>query len=95
MTPFNIQVDATVFKNLEPGGWLTSANFDAIFSYLKLIEGAGGIAKGTIVIGDNIIYPGAPDYLDYFKMIASDKYKSILYHSFLEYSSRPDAVLVS
>lgn len=39
MTPFNIQVDASVFKNLEPGGWLTSANFDSIFSYLKNVEG--------------------------------------------------------
>jgi catechol O-methyltransferase len=51
------------------------------------------IKKGALVIGDNIICPGAPEYLSYFKK--STDFKSILYHSYLEYSTRPDAVLVS
>lgn len=44
-------------------------------------------------MGDNIIYPGSPDYLAFFKQ--SELYDSTLYHSFLEYSDTPDAVLVS
>ena len=45
------------------------------------------------MIGDNIIYPGAPDYLQYFK--ESKDYESVLYHSNLEYCDDIDAVLVS
>lgn len=57
------------------------------------IEKAGGIKKGTVVVGDNIIYPGAPDYLAYFQKCPD--YDSTLYHSYLEYTNDPDAVLVS
>jgi predicted O-methyltransferase YrrM len=32
-----------------------------------LLESYGVIKKGTIVIADNIIYPGVPNYLSYFK----------------------------
>lgn len=49
--------------------------------------------KGTVIVGDNIIYPGSPDYLAFFKQ--SELYDSTLYHSFVEYSDTPDAVLVS
>lgn len=60
---------------------------------LKWLEEHGAISKGTVVIGDNIIYPGSPEYLHHFKN--DDRYNSILYHSYLEYSDQPDAVLVS
>lgn len=33
----------------------------------KKLESYGVIKKGTLVIGDNIIAPGSPDYLAYFK----------------------------
>ena len=45
------------------------------------------------MIGDNIIYPGAPDYLQYFK--ESKDYESVLYHSNIDHSDKADAVLVS
>ena len=51
------------------------------------------IKKGTVVVGDNIIEPGAPDYLKHFQ--TSELYDSELYHSYLEYNDLPDAVLVS
>ena len=38
--------------------------------YLKdflLLEKYGVIKKGTVIVGDNIIFPGAPDYLQWFK----------------------------
>ena len=44
-------------------------------------------------MGDNMIIPGAPEYLEYLK--DSEKYNSVLYHSHVEYSKLPDAVLVS
>jgi catechol O-methyltransferase len=58
-----------------------------------LLEGYGVIKKGTIVIGDNIIYPGAPQYLEHLK--SKKNYDNTLYHSFVEYSNFPDAVLIS
>ncbi len=65
-------------------------------SDFKLLEAYGGVKKGTIVAGDNIIYPGCPDYLQYFKEEAINRYKSVLYHSYLEYSqTMTDAVLIS
>ena len=36
-------------------------------SDFKLLEGYGVVKSGTVVIGDNIITPGSPDYLQYFK----------------------------
>jgi hypothetical protein len=46
-----------------------------------------------VVVGDNIIFPGSPDYRKHFEL--HSKYDSVLYHSYLEYSEMPDAVLVS
>jgi predicted O-methyltransferase YrrM len=60
---------------------------------LKELERMGAIGKGTVVVGDNIIYPGAPDYLKYFQ--ESSQYDSTLYHSYLEYTNQPDAILIS
>lgn len=60
----------------------------------KLLEQYGVIKKGSVLIGDNIIFPvGCPDYLAYFK--ESKDYDSTLYHSYLEYCNKPDAVLIS
>jgi len=48
--------------------------------FLKL-EKYGVIKKGTIVIGDNIITPGSPDYLAHFK--ENSDYDSVLEHSYV------------
>jgi hypothetical protein len=45
------------------------------------------------VLGDNLIFPGSPEYWDHFK--GSKEYKSTLYYSYLEYTTDPDALLVS
>ena len=58
-----------------------------------LLEEYGVIKKGTLVLGDNIIYPGPKGYLDHFK--GRKDYDSTLYHSFVQYSNIPDAILVS
>jgi catechol O-methyltransferase len=59
----------------------------------KFMESSGLIKKGTVVIGDNIICPGSPDYHEHFKQ--NNQYDSTLFHSYVEYSDIPDAVLVS
>jgi catechol O-methyltransferase len=57
------------------------------------LQERGAVRKGTVVVGDNIILPGAPDYLAYFQK--SKDYNSTLYHANIEYGDNPDAVLVS
>jgi catechol O-methyltransferase len=51
---------------------------------LLQLERLGAIGLDTTVIGDNIIFPGSPDYLGHFRL--HSKYDSVLYHSYLEYS---------
>ena len=60
---------------------------------IERLQKYGVIGKGCIVVGDNIIRPGCPDYLE--RMKNHPEYKSTLYHSYIEYSDLPDAVLVS
>jgi catechol O-methyltransferase len=60
---------------------------------LKELERLNAIQQGTTVFGDNIVYPGSPDYVEYIKN--SNNYDSTLYHSYLEYSNYPDGVLIS
>lgn len=48
---------------------------------LKLLEEYGVVQSGTVVIGDNMIYPGSPDYLEYFKK--SEDYSSTFFKSYL------------
>ena len=60
---------------------------------LQLLEEYGVVTSGTLVIADNIIHPGAPEYLAHMK--PHPHYSSVLYHSYNAYSQTPDAVLVS
>ncbi|XP_022086442.1 catechol O-methyltransferase-like [Acanthaster planci] len=60
---------------------------------LKLLESHGLLRKGTVIVADNIIFPGAPDYLEYVQ--SSEKYQTELIHSTFEYSDREDAVAKS
>lgn len=59
----------------------------------KIIEGEGLIKEGSLIVADNIIYPGCPDYLNYFK--ESNEYRNTIYNSYLEYTTDPDAILAS
>ena len=51
---------------------------------LKLMEGAGLVGKGTIVVADNVIYPGAPDFLDYVDT-SRGRYETTLLEAAFEY----------
>lgn len=51
---------------------------------LKLLEQYGLIQSGTMIVADNVIYPGAPNYLHYIRN--NPNYKTRLYESTLEYN---------
>jgi len=60
---------------------------------LHNLEHSGLLHKGSVVVGDNMIYPGAPDYLEYVQ--SSPRYSTVLHQTTLEYSEEKDAVAVS
>ncbi len=47
-------------------------------------------------MADNIIFPGAPNYLAFMQQSAQKKkFKSTLYHTYDAYTDVPDAVMAS
>ena len=52
---------------------------------LKLLEDEGLIKRGTMVVADNVLMPGAPDYLRYIRN--SPHYTSNMHKSHVEYSN--------
>jgi catechol O-methyltransferase len=61
---------------------------------LQLLEQEGLIKCGTVIVADNVIVPGAPDYLKYIRN--SPNYTTQLHKSKVEYSNYiPDGVEVS
>lgn len=75
-------------------------NFDFIFidhckeEYLndfQILEREGFIHEGTVICADNVIFPGAPDYLKYVK----DNYDTKVREGRIEEMNLVDAVAVS
>ncbi len=63
---------------------------------LTFLEERNLIRTGAVVVADNVVYPGAPDYLAFMKEAANRKqYRSVLYHTYDAYTDIPDAVMVS
>lgn len=52
---------------------------------LKLLEEAGLIRSGTTIVADNVIIPGAPDYLEYVRN--NPNYRTTLYKEYFEYDN--------
>lgn len=59
-----------------------------------LIEQLGYLKKGSVLVADNVIFPGAPDYLKYIRQ-NTKIYKSTFHASTVEYSEIPDGVEVT
>jgi catechol O-methyltransferase len=69
---------------------------DAYLSDLRLIEERGWLHKGSVVVADNIKFPGAPDYRAYMKQHEGQAWRTAEHESLLEYQSLlKDIVLVS
>ncbi|CAF3838243.1 unnamed protein product [Rotaria sordida] len=67
---------------------------EAYLSDFKLLENIGLIKRGTMIVADNIIYPGAPDYVNYVRN--NPHYTSTFHESTLEYNKNiRDGVEVS
>jgi catechol O-methyltransferase len=68
---------------------------DLYLQDIQFIETTGLLHKGSVVVADNVICPGAPDYLAYIR--SSAKYTTRFIPSFLEYSDKqiPDGLEVS
>ncbi|XP_075904031.1 catechol O-methyltransferase B [Nelusetta ayraudi] len=56
----------------------------------KLMEECGLLRKGSVLLADNVICPGAPEYLDYVR--SSQQYESQYFRSHLEYTKVEDGL---
>uniref|UniRef100_A0A3Q3WDN0 catechol O-methyltransferase n=1 Tax=Mola mola TaxID=94237 RepID=A0A3Q3WDN0_MOLML len=56
----------------------------------KLIEECGLLRKGSVLLADNVIFPGAPQYLEYVR--SSQQYESQYFKSHLEYTKVEDGL---
>ena len=54
-------------------------------SDLRALEAAGLVRPGTVLVADNVIFPGAPDYLAYVRQ--SPHYTSRFVPGKLEYQT--------
>lgn len=69
---------------------------EVYLSDLKLIMERGWLHKGSVVVADNIKFPGAPDYHTYMNEQQGKLWQSREHKSFVEYQSMiPDLVLES
>ncbi|XP_042586335.1 catechol O-methyltransferase A-like [Cyprinus carpio] len=56
----------------------------------KLLEDCGLVSEGSVLLADNVICPGAPEYLKYVRN--SPRYESRYYKSNLEYTKVEDGL---
>ncbi|XP_044131513.1 LOW QUALITY PROTEIN: catechol O-methyltransferase-like [Bufo gargarizans] len=56
----------------------------------KLLEERDLLKKGSVLLADNVMYPGAPDFLEYVR--TSGRYDCTNYPSHVEYSDKLDAL---
>ncbi|KAM5194433.1 catechol O-methyltransferase-like isoform 1-T3 [Mantella aurantiaca] len=56
----------------------------------KLLEDSGLLKKGSVLVADNVVYPGAPDFLEYVR--TSGRYDCTNFPSHVEYMDKPDAL---
>lgn len=56
----------------------------------KLLEECGLLRKGSVLLADNVVYPGAPDFLEYVR--TSGHYDCTNFPTHLQYSKKEDAL---
>lgn len=55
-----------------------------------VFQECGLLRKGSVLLADNVICPGAPEYLDYVR--SSQQYESQYFRSHLEYTKVEDGL---
>ncbi|XP_053557890.1 catechol O-methyltransferase [Bombina bombina] len=55
-----------------------------------LLETCGLLRKGSVLVADNVLFPGSPDFLEHVR--TSGRYDCTNYPSHLEYSDKEDAL---
>ena len=67
---------------------------EAYLPDLHTLEASKLLHAGSVIVADNILVPGAPDYLAYVQ--ASTSYRTVVHDTHLEYMAETrDAVAVS
>ncbi|XP_069817179.1 catechol O-methyltransferase isoform X1 [Dendropsophus ebraccatus] len=56
----------------------------------QLLEECHLLKKGSVLLADNVVYPGAPEFLEYVRK--SGRYECTNYPSHLEYTDKEDAL---
>lgn len=56
----------------------------------KLLEECGLLRRGSVLLADNVIFPGTPEYLEYVR--SSPHYESQYFQSHLEYTKVEDGL---
>lgn len=69
---------------LKPPSSASHTDFSFVFQECGLLR------KGSVLLADNVICPGSPDYLDYVRN--SPKYRSQYFKSHLEYTKVEDGL---
>jgi catechol O-methyltransferase len=54
---------------------------------LQRIEAAGWLHPGSVVVADNVKYPGAPDYQKYLEQSEGRSWRTVTHHCHAEYQS--------
>ncbi|XP_005990270.1 catechol O-methyltransferase [Latimeria chalumnae] len=63
---------------------------DAYTSDTKLLEECGLLRKGSVLLADNVIFPGAPDFLQYVR--TSPHYECTHFPAHVEYTDMADGL---
>lgn len=65
-------------------------NYSAMTPSFLFHQECGLLRKGSILLADNVICPGTPDYLEYVR--SSPRYESQYFKSHLEYTKVEDGL---
>ncbi|HYD49998.1 MAG TPA: O-methyltransferase [Terriglobales bacterium] len=68
---------------------------DAYLPDLQRLLTAGWLHPGSVVVADNIRFPGAPDYREYMQRQEGKQWRTLTHKTHVEYSILPDVVLES
>ena len=88
--------DGRTIAKLEAEHAFAAGSLDFVFidheksvyvSDLELILGRGWLHRGSVVVADNVKFPGAPEYRAYLKERQNERWRTVEHEAHLEYQS--------